>query len=114
MTKTNAGKQQPSQEREAAEFIDTPIYIRRMKSIARMALSAVAGRHQCGGQLEVDIGALQATMTLLLSLWEQVSEAKDSRSGRFSADLINEGRGMEWFQARGLIVLLDHLGVRRT
>ncbi len=107
---TSAGptRQKHSQEPAAAEPIDTALHVRRLNSVARMALSAVAGRHQCGGELEIDIEALQATMTLLLSMWERINEATDRRSGHRAADLINEGQDMEWFQARGLLVLLDH------
>lgn len=88
-------------------IIDTARHLHRLLSVARLALGAVEYRHECNGDLQINVEALQATMTLLSSLWKEIDDGKDQKTGRWASDIVNDGIGMQWYQTRGLIALLD-------
>ncbi|MBW4049392.1 MAG: hypothetical protein HIU89_16170 [Proteobacteria bacterium] len=88
-------------------IIDTARHLHRLLSVARLALGAVEYRHECDGRLQIDVEALQAAMTLLSNLWEEINYGKDQKTGRWASDIVNDGIGMQWYQIRALIALLD-------
>uniref|UniRef100_E6PQA1 Uncharacterized protein n=1 Tax=mine drainage metagenome TaxID=410659 RepID=E6PQA1_9ZZZZ len=89
-------------------IIDTARHLHRLLSVARLALGAVEYRHECDGRLQIDVEALQAAMTLLSNLWEEINYGKDQKTGRWASDIVNDGIGMQWYQIRALIALLGH------
>ncbi|MDA8260011.1 MAG: hypothetical protein M0Z99_30995 [Betaproteobacteria bacterium] len=90
-----------------AAIIDAVSHLHQLRSVARLTLGAVKYRHECDGDLQINVEALQATMTLLSELCKEIDDGKDQKTGRWAIDIVNDGIGMQWYQTRGLIALLD-------